>query len=331
MVSFTEAFGCRLRDPADEPIDAKIQSRSTLRSGRHPFAAIFSFVVTPVAAWSGDASAQAATDASAGALSQFIADRVDRVGDHLGDLARAIPQLPTYFRNIGRSFERATGAASAGRIATVTLLCILVGALAEWGLRRATSDLHARRHSRPVLSTTDRLAVVATDIGIDLGSVLAFAVGAFAVLLTAGRPRPFNEVGSAYLVALVWVRLVLAGLKVLLKPVPGPERAFAAIALDLPVARFWYRSLGTFVGWLAFGWSAIVTLRAFAMPQDGRQLIAYTLGVGLVVIALTIIWSPVRSTQESPAAATAASGSLRWRQSCSGQCGPSMQCPFSGS
>jgi hypothetical protein len=65
---------------------------------------------------------------------------------------------------------------------------------------------------------------------------------------------------------------VLAALKVLLRPHAGPQRVFAAIDLDL--VRFWYCALTTFAGWLAFGWAAIVTLRVFGMPQDGRHLIA---------------------------------------------------------
>jgi len=104
-------------------------------------------VLLVVATWAGKARAQAATDASAGSLSQFIADRVNRVGEHLGDLARAVPQLPDYFREVGLSFERAAGATSVGRIVMATLLCLVVGILAEWALRRAVRDLRARRHA----------------------------------------------------------------------------------------------------------------------------------------------------------------------------------------
>ena len=122
------------------------------------------------------------------------------------------------------------------------------------------------------------------------GGVIAFAIGALAVLLVVGRPGPINEAGSSLLIAIVWLRLVLAVLWVLLRPYAGPERGFAAIALGLPLARFWYRSLGTFVGWLAFGWAIVVGLRAFGMPQDGEYLIAYALGTGLLVIALIVVW-----------------------------------------
>jgi small-conductance mechanosensitive channel len=162
-------------------------------------------------------------------------------------------------------------------------------------LRRATRDLRTRRHAQAVATTTDRLTVVAIDLGVELGGVIAFAVGALAVLLAVGRPGPVNEAGSSVLVAIIWLRLVLAALRVLLRPYEGPERAFAALALALPLARLWYRALGAFVGWLAFGWAIVAALRAFGMSQEGRYLIAYVLGTGLLVIALIAIWLPGRS------------------------------------
>lgn len=272
-------------------------SRSICRAALSP-------ALLAVAAWAGKAHAQAATDASAGSLSQFVGDRVDRVGEHLGDLIRAVPHLPDYFRDVGLSFERAAGTTGTFRIVWATLLCVLVGILAEWVLRRAAHGLRARQHARPIRSTSDRLAVVAIDAAVELGAVVAFAIGTLAALLTVGRPGPINAVGSSYLVALVGLRLVLAALGVVLRPHDGPARDFAALDLALPAARFWYRALGVFVGWFAVGWAAIVTLRVFGMPQDGRHLMAYALGTGLVVIALAIIWHPAR-----PSTARADSGS----------------------
>ncbi|MBI2740470.1 MAG: mechanosensitive ion channel family protein [Rhodospirillales bacterium] len=268
--------------------------RSAGMIARHPCRVALAPALSAVAIWAGDACAQTATDASAGSLSQFIAERVDRVAEHLGGLVHAVPRLAEYSRGVGLSFERAAGATSLGHVVMATLLCLLVGVLVEWALRRAARELRAGR--RPVMRTTDRLAAVAIDAGVELGGVVAFAIGALAALLAVGRPGPINEVGSSYLVALVGLRLALAALVIVLRPHEGPKRALAALDLELPVARFWYRALATFAGWFAFGWAAIVTLRVFGMPQDGRHLIAYALGIGLVVIAFAIIWLPARSS-----------------------------------
>lgn len=262
---------------------------------RRCFKAAFSPALLLAVAWAETASAQAAADASTGSLSQYIAGRIDRVGEHLGDLARALPRLPDDFRGVGIAFEKGLGRTSIGHIVVATVLCLLVGAMVEWALRRATRGLRTLRHDQPMASTTDRLAVVAIDFGVEVGGVMAFALGALAVLLVVGRPGPINEAGSSLLVAIVWLRLVLAALKILLRPHDGPDRAFAGLALDLTVARFWYRSIGTFVGWFVFGWAIVVTLRVFGMSQDGRYLIAYTLGTGLLVIAWIVVWHPAQS------------------------------------
>lgn len=278
----------------------------------HPYRkTVLSPLLLAVVAWAGDASAQAATDPAGGSLSQLIADRFDRIGEHLGGLAHALPRMPDYLHEVGLSFEKAAGATSPGRVIAVSLLCLAVGAIVEWGLRRALRDLSTRRHAEPVTTTTDRLAVVATDLGLELGGVVAFALGAFASLLAVGRPGPINEAGSSILVALVWLRLVLALLKVLLRPNDWPDRPFATLDLEQPLARFWYRALAAFVGWLAFGWATIVTLNAFGMPQDGRHLLAYLLGIGLVVIALVIIWHPASSRPEPAGQGKAGNGS-KW-------------------
>jgi small-conductance mechanosensitive channel len=177
-------------------------------------------------------------------------------------------------------------------------------------LRRATRGLRTRRHGHVVANTSDRLTVVAIDFGVELGGVIAFAFGGFAILLAVGRPGPINEAGSSLLVVIVWARLQLSALKVLLRPYDGPDRAFAALSLELPRARFWYRALGTFICWFAAGWWIVVALRAFNLSQDARYLLAYALGLGLglLVIAWMIVWHPARSDR----AATAHSNSLKW-------------------
>ncbi len=259
------------------------------------FKAALSPALLPAVAWAGEASAQVAADPPSDSLSQFVAGRLDRVGEHLGDLARAAPRLPDYLQTVERNFEAALGQSSIGRIVLATLLCLLAGAAAEWVLRRATRRLRSGFHEKPVATTTDRLIVVALDMGVELGSVVAFALGALAALLAFGRPGQINQAGSVVLVAIVWLRLMLAVLKVALRPHEGLDRAFAVLPLDPRSARFWYRSLGTFVGWLVCGWAIVVALRIFGMPPDGRYLFAYALGTGLLAIAWTIIWHPVRS------------------------------------
>jgi small-conductance mechanosensitive channel len=259
--------------------------------------------VPAMAVWLADASAQtAASGADAETPSQFFAGRIDSISEHVGQLVQAVPQLPAYFRDIGASFERAAGLTSGGHIVMAAALCLIVGAAVEWAFRRTMRSLHARRHAAPISSIVDRLAAVGIDAAVELGAVVAFAVGALATLVFVGRPGPINEAGSSWLVALIGLRLALVVLKVLLRPSAGSDRALSAFGLDLPMARFWYWHLGLFVGWFAIGWAIVVSLRTFGMPQGGRQLFAYLLGTGLVVIALRMVWHPSRRPNDAASA-----------------------------
>lgn len=255
-----------------------------------------------MAAWLGNACAQTAVGAAAETPSQFFAGRIDSIHEHVDQLVQAVPQLPTYFRDIGASFERAAGLTSSGHVVMAAALCLVVGAVVEWAFRRAVHGLRARRHAAPISSISDRLAVVGIDAAVGLGAVVAFALGALVTLAIVGRSGPMNEAGSSWLIALVGLRLALTVLKVLLRPSDGLQRTLSAFGSDLPTARFWYWHLSVFVGWFAIGWAIIVSLRAFGMPQDGRHLFAYILGMGLVVIALSMIWHPSRRSSDAASA-----------------------------
>ena len=55
-------------------------------------------------------------------------------------------------------------------------------------------------------------------------------------------------------------------------------------------ARFLSRRLTAFVGWLAFGLATVDVLTDLGFSLAGRELVAYVLGLGLVVIALNAVW-----------------------------------------
>ena len=56
-------------------------------------------------------------------------------------------------------------------------------------------------------------------------------------------------------------------------------------------ARFWFRRLALFVGWFAFGRATLDVLSALGFSPEARELVAYTLGLGLLAIALNVVWT----------------------------------------
>jgi small-conductance mechanosensitive channel len=90
-----------------------------------------------------------------------------------------------------------------------------------------------------------------------------------------------------YLVAFLVTRIAVVVGHFLLSP--DAER-FRIIPMSTAVARFWCRRLTIFVGWFVFGWVTVGLLSTLGFSLEGRQLVAYVLGLGLLAIALESVW-----------------------------------------
>ncbi|HVJ12124.1 MAG TPA: mechanosensitive ion channel family protein, partial [Burkholderiales bacterium] len=60
-------------------------------------------------------------------------------------------------------------------------------------------------------------------------------------------------------------------------------------------ARHWHLRLMLFAGWLAFGWMIFDRLGELGMSLPARQIVAYALGLGLLVIAIEAFWQRSRA------------------------------------
>ncbi len=269
------------------------------------FFRLFSLLLFAGLAVVGPAGEAPAQDTSAptvdAAPSAYFATRVKRIREHVEGLARAVPALPADLRAAGLTLATASGDVGTGRFLLGFLLCLVAGGAVEWAFRRASRGLRSRWHALPIRRVSDRLLVIAVDAAIEVGTVVAFALGALVALLIERWPQPIAEAGIAFLVALVGVRLVVAFLRVLLRPGDEQRQEFAAFDLPPATARFWSRLLTAFVSWFAFGWAAIVTLRLLGLPKPDLQLFAYASGLGLVVLGLVMAWHrPVHATAARP-------------------------------
>ena len=239
--------------------------------------------------------AQAETEPSP---SKLFAGGLDRLQHHIGEVVLTAPMLPQHLAQTVAAFRDAAGTIGIGRILLGALASLIVGAAFEWGFRRATAGLRARPDRYNARSVADRMTTIGIDGLIDLGAVVAFAIGMLVVLAVEKWPGAIREVGTTLLVALLATRLILAFLRLLLRPVAGPARSHAFFPLDTARARFWYRRLGAFAAWFAFGWAITVGLGVLGLPRPNAQLIAYALGIGLLVMAIAANLQQSESGQE---------------------------------
>jgi moderate conductance mechanosensitive channel len=224
-------------------------------------------------------------DAETNSVSHYFDTRVRAIREHIAALAATIPDLPN-------QFERAVGLLQAEipTRGTVLLLVVVFAALGfgvEWLFRRATWKIRQRLDGLPMETVQDRLRLVAARFAFAFGVVVAFAIGSLGPFIALDWPPLLRQMLLGYLVALLITRIAVVLGDFLLAP--DAER-FRIIPTDTAAARFWYRRLIAFVAWFAFGWVTVGLLSTLGFSLDGRHLVAYVLALGLLAIALELVW-----------------------------------------
>jgi hypothetical protein len=167
-------------------------------------------------------------------------------------------------------------------------------------------------------------------------------LGSVAAFLPFHWPPLLREIVLGCLLAFLAVRLALVIGRVLLAPGGRYDHdieRFRIIPMSTTAARYWYQRLGLLVAWFAFGWVTLVLLSVLGFSPDARHLVAYMLGLGLLGIALEIVW---RRPQAAPgevqptsglacSAAPSATCCSRVTFCCYGGFGWRAPCRFSGS
>ena len=218
-------------------------------------------------------------------VSHYFDSRLGAIREHVAALASAVPDLPN-------QFERGVSLLQAAipRRGTVLFLVLFFAGLGygvEWVFRKATQKTRQRLDGLPMETVNDRLRLVAARFAFAFGVVAAFAIGSIGPFLALDWPQLLREMVFGYLVAFLITRIaVLVGDFLL---APDAER-FRIIPTDTVAARFWCRRLAVFVGWFAFGWVTVGLLSTLGFSVEGRQLVAYVLGLGLLGIALESAW-----------------------------------------
>jgi small-conductance mechanosensitive channel len=136
-----------------------------------------------------------------------------------------------------------------------------------------------------------------------LSEVAIFGLGSIGAFLAFNWPPLLRQVVLVYLGAAVVLRLALVVGRFLLAPDGGGTQdteRFRVIPVSAHAARFWYRRLALFVGWFAFGWATLDVLSALGFSLEARELVAYAFGLGLLAIALNVVWARPHASDALP-------------------------------
>ena len=240
------------------------------------------------------------------AASERMATRIAQIREHLASLAAALPRLP---QEVRQAADRLSQELQGRRFVGVVLLVLgflVLGAGTEWIFASVTRAPRERILSLPMDTVSDRVRAVGMRLAFDLAHVAIFAIGSIGAFLVFDWPPLLRHIVLAYLVAVLILRFALVAGRFLLAPWPAGARAaehYRVIPMTDAMARFWYRRLSLFVGWFAFGQATVSVVRALGFSLEARQVVAYTLGLGLLAIAVEAAgrWPGAAPTeQEAP-------------------------------
>jgi small-conductance mechanosensitive channel len=138
-----------------------------------------------------------------------------------------------------------------------------------------------------------RLHALWVRLALGIGEVLSFALGSIGAFLPFRWPPLLREIVLGYLLAFLALRLALAVGRFFLAPSElGLRQAerFRVLPMTTQAARFWHLRIGLLVGWFAFGYVTVMLLGTLGLFVEGRRVVAYTLGLGLLAIGLEMVW-----------------------------------------
>ena len=231
--------------------------------------------------------------ASEASVAGFVEWRLQAWQEHLRGLADALPGLSAEIGSaMARLWEELRGR---GLTETGLLLAafIALGFGAEWLFSWATARLRSRVQSVQPATVGERIRLVLSRFLLELVRVLCFAGGSIGAFLIFTWPPQLRRLVLGYLFAFLILRVTLALCHFLFAPAHAELRV---VPMNDAAASLWQRWIAAFVGWFALGYVTIQLLLRLGMSLPAAEILAYTLGLALLLIALRIIWRPGSST-----------------------------------
>jgi moderate conductance mechanosensitive channel len=216
---------------------------------------------------------------------EAISERISRLREHFAGIVAAVPTLPTELRQAAGALMDELQGRSLARVLFLVLVFLALGAGVEWLFRRGTRSLKHPRPASVPASGHERLRAVALHLAFELCAVVVFALGSIGAFLAFDWPPLLKKVVVGYLAATVVVRLVLTIARSFLLP------AAAEVDPGAPTRR---RRLTLFIAWLAFGIATADALKITGLAPTELALVSYILGLGLLLIAISIVWARPR-------------------------------------
>ncbi|MBY3027077.1 mechanosensitive ion channel family protein [Rhizobium leguminosarum] len=219
-----------------------------------------------------------------------FADTAVRIRNHLAGLLAGVQTFPSEVMRGGALLERDVEANGGTRPIFLVIAFVAAGLVTQWLFRWITTGWRAWMARASVSTARERMIAVFAHLIWAAGYVLSFGLGSIGFFLLFQWPLIIREVVVGYLFAGVVFRLAGALFDILLAPDRQEQNQFRVVPVSDDAARFWTKRLSYAAGWYAFGWVTIRLLGTLGFSLPSQQLVAYALGLVLLVIAIEAVW-----------------------------------------
>ncbi|WP_353643113.1 mechanosensitive ion channel family protein [Mesorhizobium sp. WSM2239] len=237
-----------------------------------------------------------------------IAGWEQRIRNHIGAMRNAVSHIPGEIAEAAQIVRVEINNRGFATIFVLFAAVLALGFGAEWLFRRAINGAHlAGRGQAATTGLSPESSRVDKSLS-ELAPLAVFSLVSAGVFLAFEWPDVLRLVILTYLVAFIIVRLVMAMSRILLAPdgehvLTGPAKPRRLIQASDAEANFWYRRVAIFASYLMAGWATVSLLPTLGFSPDGRRLVAYLLGIGLLALAVEMVWRrPGRAARQRTSA-----------------------------
>ena len=219
-----------------------------------------------------------------------FAEFTTRFRSHAAALLAAANSFPSETMRGAAVLEQDVRANGGTRPIFLVAAFVAVGLAAQWLFYWISAGWRSWMARAAFATVRERVVAVAARLLWATCYVLSFGLGSIGFFLLFEWPPLIREIVVGYLFAIVVFRLASALLDVLLVPQAKEEDQFRVVPVTDAAAAHWAKRLAYLVGWYAFGWVTIRLLGPLGFSIPARQLVAYTLGLVLLVIGIEAVW-----------------------------------------
>jgi len=209
---------------------------------------------------------------------------------HASGLLGAIQSFPSETMRGAAMLEQDVQANGGTRPVFLVAAFVAVGLAAQWLFWWISAGWRSWMARTPYATVLERVIALTARLLWAACYVLSFGLGSIGFFLLFQWPPVIREIVVGYLFAIVVFRLASALFDVFLAPRAEEEGRFRVVPIAGDTARHWAKRLGYLVGWYAFGWVTIRLLGTLGFSVPARQLVAYSLGLVLLIIGIEAVW-----------------------------------------